>query len=127
VPNRATVTPIAESPAFTDVHCFHCGLPVADAPAAPVLDVLGEQRRFCCHGCHAVCKAIVDAGLDDYYRHRSDPAVSANRQLVPDFLARVELFDRPEIQQDFVIRVGDCPGSGAAARQHPLSGLPVVE
>ena len=107
MPNHATVTPIAESPAFTDVHCFHCGLPVADAPAAPVLDVSGERRRFCCHGCHAVCKAIVDAGLDDYYRHRSDPAVSANHQLVPDFLARVELFDRPEIQQDFVINVGE--------------------
>jgi Cu2+-exporting ATPase len=105
--NHATVTLAAESREFTDVYCFHCGLPVADAPAAPVLDVFGEQRRFCCHGCHAVCKAILDAGLDDYYRHRTDPAVSANRQLVPDFLSQVELFDRPEIQQDFVTHVGD--------------------
>ena len=106
MPNHATVTPVAESPAFTGVRCFHCGLPVIDAPAAPVFNVFGEERQFCCHGCHAVCKAIVDAGLDDYYRHRSDPAVSANRQLVPDFLSQVELFDRPEIQQDFVISVG---------------------
>ncbi|MEN8801047.1 MAG: heavy metal translocating P-type ATPase [Thiogranum sp.] len=106
MPNHATVTPIAESPAFTDVRCFHCGLPVTDAPAAPVFEVFGEERRFCCHGCHAVCKAIVDAGLEDYYRHRSDPAVSANHQFVPDFLSQVELFDRPEIQQDFVISVG---------------------
>ncbi len=54
-----------------------------------------------------MCKAIVDSGLDDYYRHRTDPAVSASRQFVPDFLDQVELFDRPEIQQDFVTCVGD--------------------
>jgi Cu2+-exporting ATPase len=68
--------------------------------------VLGEERGFCCHGCHAVCKAIIEAGLDDYYRHRSDAAVSANRELVPEFLLQVELFDRPEIQQDFVTHIG---------------------
>ena len=87
--------------------CFHCGLPVPQGLSLPMLDALGEPREFCCHGCHAVCKAIVDAGLDDYYRHRTDPAVSASRELVPDFLRQVELFDRPDIQQDFVSSVGD--------------------
>ena len=91
----------AESP------CFHCGLPMLKSQPAPMLEVFGEERRFCCHGCHAVCKAIIDAGLDDYYRHRTDPAISANRELVPDFLSQVELFDRPEIQQDFVTDVGE--------------------
>jgi len=107
MPNHAAVTPIAESPAFSDVRCFHCGLPVTDAPAVPVFEVFGEERRFCCHGCHAVCQAIVDAGLEDYYRHRTDPAVSASREFVPDFLSQVELFDRPEIQRDFVTKVGE--------------------
>ncbi len=87
--------------------CFHCGLPLPASVPIPQLEVLGEPRAFCCHGCHAVCKAICDAGLDDYYRHRTDPAVSANREFVPDFLKQVELFDRPEIQQDFVVHVGD--------------------
>ena len=87
--------------------CFHCGLPLPVSAPIPQLEVLGERRAFCCHGCHAVCKAICDAGLDDYYRHRTDPAVSANREFVPDFLKQVELFDRPEIQQDFVIHDGD--------------------
>ena len=87
--------------------CFHCGLPVPKGLPAPSLEALGEAREFCCHGCHAVCKAIIEAGLDDYYRHRTDPAVSANRELVPDFLRQVELFDRPDIQQDFVTRAGD--------------------
>ncbi|MGB5178355.1 MAG: heavy metal translocating P-type ATPase metal-binding domain-containing protein, partial [Gammaproteobacteria bacterium] len=86
--------------------CFHCGLPLVASAPIPLLEVLGEPRQFCCHGCHAVCKAICDAGLDDYYRHRTDPAVSANREFVPDFLKQVELFDRPEIQQDFVTHVG---------------------
>jgi len=99
--------PVTEPRTPAQTSCFHCGLPVLESQPAPVLEVFGEPRHFCCHGCHAVCKAILDAGLDDYYRHRTDPAVSANRQRVPDFLRQVELFDRPEIQQDFVTHVGD--------------------
>jgi len=100
--NRAAATFSAESRECAEAPCFHCGLPVADASAAPVLDVFGEERHFCCHGCHAVCKAIIDAGLDDYYRFRTDPAVSGTRGMIPEFLDRVELYDRPEIQRDFV-------------------------
>jgi Cu2+-exporting ATPase len=96
---------IVEPSGSTESRCFHCGLPVPTA-TTPVLEVFGKPREFCCHGCHAVCKAIIDAGLGDYYRHRTDPAVSANRQAVPDFLDQVELFDRPEIQQDFVTHIG---------------------
>ncbi len=87
--------------------CFHCGLPVSDSQAAPVLEVNGKQRVFCCYGCQAVCKAIVDAGLEDYYRHRMDDAVTANQPVLPDFLERVSLFDRPEIQKGFVTRQED--------------------
>jgi len=92
--------------------CYHCGLPVLASQSkdgqlkakqtAPVLEVDGKQREFCCYGCQAVCKAIVDAGLDDYYRHRTDDAVSANQPVIPDFLERVTLYDRPEIQKGFV-------------------------
>ena len=55
----------------------------------------------------AVCKAITDAGLDDYYRYRTDPAVSASRQIIPEFLNQAGLYDRPEIQKDFVSHTGD--------------------
>jgi Cu2+-exporting ATPase len=89
--NVAAVTPVAESRGFVETPCFHCGLPVADPPPAPLLDVHGEERHFCCHGCHAVCKAIIDSGLDDYYRFRTDPAVSGTRGMIPEFLDRVEL------------------------------------
>lgn len=93
---------LRQEPARAGERCFHCGLPVPDIEEVPTLEVHGRERHFCCHGCEAVCKAIVDAGLDDYYRHRSDPAVTAAVDIIPDFLKQVGLYDRPEIQKDFV-------------------------
>jgi Cu2+-exporting ATPase len=72
-----------------------------------VLEVDGEEQQFCCHGCQAVCKAIVDAGLTDYYHHRSSSAESADQQVIPEFLSRVSLYDRPEIQKGFVLQQQD--------------------
>ena len=65
------------------------------------------ERQFCCHGCEAVCKAIVDAGLADYYHHRSSSAASADKPVIPEFLSRVSLYDRPEIQKGFVLQQQD--------------------
>ena len=48
----------------------------------------------------------MQAGLGDYYRHRSDTALSAAKTQIPGFLSRVELYDRPEIQQAFVRGTG---------------------
>jgi Cu2+-exporting ATPase len=107
MPMDAAEPMAGEAPAHVPSACFHCGLPVPKNLPVASLEVLGEPREFCCHGCHAVCKAIIDAGLDDYYRHRTDPAVSANREFVPDFLKQVELFDRADIQKDFVTQVGE--------------------
>ena len=90
-------------PGKTEERCFHCGLPVPDIEEIPSLEVHGRERHFCCHGCEAVCKAIVDAGLDDYYMHRTDPAVTASVDIIPEFLKQVGLYDRPEIQKDFVM------------------------
>ncbi|MEA1888453.1 MAG: heavy metal translocating P-type ATPase [Pseudomonadota bacterium] len=83
-------------------HCFHCGLPIQQGFTAPVLEVESTEREFCCHGCLAVCRAIIDAGLVDYYHHRSTTASSASQSVIPEFLERVELYDRPDIQQGFV-------------------------
>jgi len=102
MPNRAAAGAGTESGTSVERSCFHCSLPVPEGPAPLLLDILGEPRRFCCPGCQAVCKAITDAGLNDYYRYRTDPAVSGSRPLIPEFLDRVELYDRPEIQRDFV-------------------------
>mgnify|MGYP001827802782 FL=1 len=100
--DRATVAVATEPRGLTDVQCFHCGLPVTAPSKAPTLDVFDQHRYFCCHGCHAVCTTIVEAGLYDYYRFRTVPSTSGTSRIVPEFLDRVELYDRPEIQQNFV-------------------------
>jgi len=101
-----TPTPEAGSSESQDAGCFHCGLPVAVSSAASSLAVLGAQRYFCCPGCQAVCNLIIDAGLEDYYRHRTETAVSAARPVVPEFLQQLDLYDNPGFQKDFV-REGD--------------------
>lgn len=85
--------------------CFHCGLPV---PAGIDLrhPVLGQERSFCCAGCHAACKTIVDAGFEDYYRYREQQG-ELSPQVLPDVLRNLALYDRPEIQQSFVRTDGE--------------------
>ncbi|WP_166422997.1 heavy metal translocating P-type ATPase [Paraglaciecola sp. 20A4] len=85
--------------------CYHCGLPADDGKTYHAL-VLGEQRIMCCPGCQAVAEAIVENGLDDYYRFRTEPSVKADDNL-QDTLAQLSIFDEQSIQQDFVIHQGD--------------------
>src|SRR5690606_30794918 len=85
--------------------CYHCGLPVPSGSRF-VAPVLGERREFCCPGCQAVAEAIVQGGLESYYRHRSEP--SANPETFPQELNdELALYDRPEVQQPFVQHQGD--------------------
>jgi len=56
---------------------------------------------MCCPGCVAVAQAIVDQGLTDYYQYRTEPARNP-AELVPDALKEMVLYDRPEIQRQFV-------------------------
>ena len=87
--------------ATTDVEtCFHCGLPVP-AGSHWVVRIDGRDRPMCCPGCGAVAEAIVDAGLSDYYRHRTSPALTA-QELVPAVLDQMTLYDREDLQGRFV-------------------------
>jgi Cu2+-exporting ATPase len=80
--------------------CYHCGLPVPDATDFH-LTILNQHRQLCCHGCQAVAQAIVDNGLDDYYRYRTDmPGIG--EELVPEELRKLGLYDHPEVQKSFV-------------------------
>ena len=79
--------------------CFHCHLPLPDAEHF-YAQVLGQRQAFCCPGCQAVAEAIVQNGLEDYYRFRTEAAPQAkSAALIPDELT---LFDDAELQQDFV-------------------------
>ncbi|KTG16373.1 MULTISPECIES: heavy metal translocating P-type ATPase [unclassified Guyparkeria] len=86
--------------------CFHCGLPVPDG-ADYHARVLGEQRAVCCPGCQAVAQAIVEADMEDYYRHRSKASPKPDDDL-ERVLEEVAIYDRPEMQKSFVAnREGD--------------------
>ncbi len=80
--------------------CFHCGLPVPPGSDYRV-EILGETRALCCHGCEAVAQAIVDGGLESFYEHRSVPS-RRPEELVPDQLQRLAVYDQPALQKSFV-------------------------
>ena len=58
---------------------------------------------MCCHGCEAVAQAIVDSGMENYYRYRTENAPTA-REVVPAFLEQLKAYDNPVVQQRFVHR-----------------------
>lgn len=80
--------------------CFHCGLAVLPGAAYTAL-IDGQPQPMCCHGCQAVAEAIVAAGLSDFYRHRTATSRRAE-DLIPEALRGLELYDRPDLQKDFV-------------------------
>jgi len=84
--------------------CFHCGLPVPPGVDLGV-EIEGERRPLCCRGCQAVAQAIVDGGLDDFYRYRTTKS-PRGQELVPEALADIHLYDRDDLQAGFV-RVAD--------------------
>jgi Cu2+-exporting ATPase len=89
--------------------CFHCGLPVpTDARVSIAWD--GAARALCCRGCEAVARAILDAGLGDYYHQRSAHAPSA-REPVPSALREFAVYDHPAIQKNFVRAQGALRGA----------------
>ncbi len=97
------IPPTSATPA--PLTCFHCGLPVPRGVDHRVV-IKGEPRAMCCLGCTAVAHAIVEAGLDDFYNHRTATAPTA-RELVPEVLRQLELYDHPDIQKSFVHATGE--------------------
>jgi len=85
--------------------CYHCGLPVPEASPFRA-SILGEPRDLCCHGCQAVAESIVDNGLEDYYRYRTEMPQSVE-ELVPEELRKLDLYDHPEVQKSFVHETGE--------------------
>ena len=80
--------------------CFHCGLPVP-AGADYSVEIMGQRQPMCCRGCQAVARAIVDGGLTDFYRYRTEKSPRA-QELIPEELSELELYDRDDLQKSFV-------------------------
>jgi len=89
----------------TDTACYHCGLPVPDASPFRA-SILGELRELCCHGCQAVAESILENGLEDYYRYRTEMPRNVE-ELVPEELRKLDLYDHPEVQKSFVHVTGE--------------------
>ncbi|TVU90136.1 heavy metal translocating P-type ATPase [Vreelandella titanicae] len=85
--------------------CYHCGNPVpAGAPWSISLDE--HTHPLCCPGCEAVAHAIVDGGLESYYRYRTElPERPDERQAAKADTWSV--FDDPGLQAQFVHPDGD--------------------
>ena len=80
--------------------CFHCGLPVPPDADYPVR-YRKLSEKTCCIGCQAVAQTIIDAGLDDYYQHRTEG--SRQGEILPaELLQQMQLYDSESLQKSFV-------------------------
>ena len=85
--------------------CYHCGQTIP--PSVELLvKVDGLPRAMCCIGCQAVAQAIVEHGLDDYYRNR-DALPETAREAVPSILDGLKLYDHADFQKSFVRVLGE--------------------
>src|SRR5690606_17626790 len=78
--------------------CHHCGEPLPATPAVHAVD--GVEQSFCCDGCAAAAQWIDEAGLDDYYRLRSEHAGRVGVEAVD-----LSVWDRSEIHAEHVHEV----------------------
>jgi len=69
------------------------------------VEIAGAARAMCCAGCEAVARMIVENGLGAYYERR-DALPESPREVLPEALHDLGLFDRPEFQKGFVRPVG---------------------
>jgi Cu2+-exporting ATPase len=66
----------------------------------------GENKAMCCYGCQAVSQAIIDSGMDDFYRYRtSNP--EKPEAIVPEFLQQLKAYDAASVQKKFVSESSD--------------------
>ncbi len=79
--------------------CYHCDERVPAGTTYQTV-VLGEPRVMCCPGCAAVASAIVDGGMEDYYRFRTEKAAQADEQ---ELLNKLDIYDDVGVQQEFVV------------------------
>ncbi|TVM05384.1 MAG: cadmium-translocating P-type ATPase [Halomonas sp.] len=85
--------------------CYHCGNPVPDG-APWCIEIDDTSHPLCCPGCEAVAHAIIEGGLESYYRYRTElPERPDDRQTANADTWQV--FDDPGLQAKFVHPDGD--------------------
>ncbi|MEC9482978.1 MAG: heavy metal translocating P-type ATPase metal-binding domain-containing protein, partial [Halomonas sp.] len=81
-------------------HCYHCGAGVPRG-ATWRIEIDGRHHPLCCPGCEAVAHAIVDGGLESYYRFRTELPERPDERRAPRAEAWA-VFDDQELQREFV-------------------------
>ena len=83
---------------MTTSRCFHCN-ELIPAGFNFTLQFDEQTRQFCCLGCKAVAESIIQSGLGDYYRFRTEPASRVNA--LPDEISKaLDEFDAPDVLAD---------------------------
>ncbi len=85
----------------SSLDCYHCSLPVPANSDYPV-EINGHTHSMCCPGCQAVAMAIVDGGLENFYRFRTESSARP-QQKKNDF----KVYDLQDVQIDFVLPLED--------------------
>lgn len=85
--------------------CFHCGQPVDDNLHIYV-EYQGENKPMCCYGCQAVANAIINSGMDDFYKYRTTTPEKPE-EIVPEFLQQLKAYDSNAIQEKFVEKTSE--------------------
>lgn len=119
--NTLASPPLAISPsaAVNAETCFHCGL---DVPTQTNFRAMfdGRTRAFCCVGCEAVFRTIVDAGLDAYYRNRTGVAATApDAETVRAQRDVDRLFELDAVRADYVTT----PSAGSCTADLYVDGI----
>jgi len=83
--------------------CFHCSEPVPKG-LDYIVTINDIPQIMCCIGCQSVAQTIVDNGLIEYYKFRSEPAVKGE-SLIPQELARHQLLDDESLQDEFTYSI----------------------
>lgn len=84
--------------------CYHCELPIP-SDFERSIEILGQERAFCCEGCVAVADMIVSSGLEDYYKFRTEPGEKPKE--ISNLEAELAAYDQQQLQQDFLTYSAD--------------------
>ncbi len=81
--------------------CFHCGEPIP-LRFKQTVRVFERDEPMCCVGCAAVARAIIDSGLGDYYRQRSELSPSGSPATAQRAPVDAQAFDLPGVRAQYV-------------------------
>lgn len=86
-------------------NCFHCLEPIPKGISLSI-EFENEAKPMCCLGCQAVAEAIIDQGMSDYYKYRTESAGKV-QELVPEQIKMFQSYDDEDIQSEFLTKQGD--------------------